>query len=128
VPTYCAAVDQVPNPRRALRALTAAQRADLVRLANRGERHPDPAVAVTAHRWAHGTEWRRWWNRVPGWLLPAASALVAAAIVLCGAADLMPMPTALVVASACVVPLVLGLLAWSSKATARTFRAVYPAE
>lgn len=121
-------MEQAPNPRKALRALPAAQRAELVRLANRGERHPDPVVASTARRWAHGTEWSRWWNRVPGWSLPAAGALVAAAIVLCGSADLMPMPAALVLAGACVVVIALGLLAWSSKATARTFRTVYPAE
>jgi hypothetical protein len=110
-----------------MRALPADQRLELLRLAKRGERHPDPAVAAVAHRWSHGPDRHRWWNRVPGWLLPLAAALVATAGIVCGVVDLIPMPLALVLAAVDLVPLCGGLLAWNSMAAARALRALYPA-
>jgi hypothetical protein len=62
------------------------QRREVLRLAARGQRHPDPAVAEAAERYAATALPAVWWNQVPGWLLPVLGAVLIAAGVVLGVA------------------------------------------
>lgn len=109
-------MSQQPSDQR--KALSAAERVSVVRLANAGERHPDDRVREAATLWAHDPSWNRWWNRVPGWLLPALGVAVIVAIVVASLPLLLVIPGALVV--------VFGLLGWNSTAAVTTVRAANP--
>ncbi|MET0491562.1 MAG: hypothetical protein ABW000_00380, partial [Actinoplanes sp.] len=60
------------------RRIPRARRREIFEYAKRGEAHPDPAAAGAAAQWARTMLRRAWWNRIPGWVQPAASiALIA---------------------------------------------------
>jgi hypothetical protein len=61
---------------RAYRQLPLRARRDAIRLAGHGQPHPDPAVAAVAEQFARAVLRTAWWNKLPGWAQPAASAVV----------------------------------------------------
>jgi uncharacterized membrane protein YidH (DUF202 family) len=93
------------------------KRGEVLRLASRGERHPDPVVAAAAHRWSHAERWNTFANRLPGWLLPSVGIIVIVLIVIAR------LPAVLIIGGVLVV--VLGSLGWMSTSSARAVRAVY---
>lgn len=96
--------------------LGARARREIFRLANAGERHPDPHVAEAAAIWAHSPRWNRLSNRIPGWVLPSVGVLL-------GVVFLVLQVPLLCVGAGLVV--ILGLLGWVSTAGARALRTVY---
>lgn len=93
------------------------KRSEILRLANRGERHPDPVVAAAAYRWSHAERWNTLVNRLPGWLLPSVGIVFIILIVITG------LPAVFIIGGVLVV--VLGCLGWISTSSARAVRAVY---
>lgn len=59
---------------RAYRLLPLRDRRDAFRHAGHGQSHPDPAVAAVVEQWSRVVLRRAWWNKLPGWAQPAASA------------------------------------------------------
>ncbi|MCW2502778.1 MAG: hypothetical protein JWO79_1062 [Actinomycetia bacterium] len=106
--------------RRAVRAIPRATRIEVLRLAQRGERYPDPAVAAAAERYAR-LEFTPWPASAPSPLLPALGVLVVAAGFL--GSDSLPL-----VLGVCVgVPVVLvGGLAWLVKRSWRPLTTLSP--
>ncbi|GAA4351835.1 hypothetical protein GCM10023087_19600 [Microbacterium rhizosphaerae] len=96
--------------------LGAPARREVFRLANTGERHPDPQVAEAAAIWAHSPRWDRLSNRIPGWVLPSVGALFGVVCLL------LQMPLLCIAAG---LVIVFGLLGWVSTAGARALRRVY---
>ncbi len=95
---------------RAFRRVPFRERRVVIREANHGRWHPDPAVAAVAEQWARAVLARRWWNRVPGWLQP----LACLALIVVGSwagASVVAVPGGL-------LALVFGLLAWQTRAAA----------
>jgi hypothetical protein len=112
----------MPQPdlisRTAWKRIGPASRREVFRLANLGQRHPDPLVCEAAYAWATDKGWDRLANRLPGWLLPAVGAVFGAVFLL------LQMP---LLAIGAVVVILFGLLGWASTAAAATVRAVYAA-
>lgn len=104
--------------------LPTATRVEVVRLAGRGEAHPDPAVRRAAHEWATMPSWSSRANRLPGWTLPAAAAVLGVLLVVVGLAVAAPWPMIVVLVAAAVVALVLGLLGANARSSAAAVRAV----
>jgi hypothetical protein len=61
-----------------MRAIPRATRIEVARHCDRGERHPDPAVAAAAERWAR-LELAPWPTSIPSVLLPGIGVLLTAA-------------------------------------------------
>jgi hypothetical protein len=93
------------------------KRSEVLRLANRGDRHPDPAIAAAAYGWSHAERWNTLANRLPGWLLPSVGIVFVVLIVITG------LPAVFIIGGVLVV--VLGCLGWMSTSSARAVRAVY---
>jgi hypothetical protein len=109
-----------------LKALGREKRAEVFRLANKGERHPDPVVALAASRWSHAERWNSLPNRAPGWLLPLVGILFIV-LALAAPVPLLHLLSPLFVVGGVVV-VVCGVLGWISTSSARTLRAIYPEE
>lgn len=99
------------------KSLSREQRSEVARLADKGERHPDPAVAAAVYSWSHAERWNKLPNRLPGWLLPSVGILF---VVL---ALITALPTVFIIGGLLVV--VLGVLGWIGTSSARTVRNVY---
>jgi hypothetical protein len=61
---------------RAYRQLPLRDRRDAFRQAGHGQSHPDPEVAAVVEQWSRVVLRRAWWNKLPGWAQPAASAVM----------------------------------------------------
>lgn len=106
----------MPNSPLTWRQLESADRREVLRLADRGERHPDPIIAEAAYRWANAPGWSRRVNRAPGWLLPAVGAVALVTVVV------LKMPVVFAIAAA--IAVVCGLLGWFGSRVAAKVRSV----
>jgi hypothetical protein len=80
-------------------------------------------VRRAAHEWATMPSWSSRANRLPGWTLPAAAAVLGVLLVVGLAVDA-PWPMIVVLVAAAVVALVLGLLGANARSSAAAVRAV----
>lgn len=110
-----------------MRALTREQRRSLFRLAQQGRTDPDVEVRAAAYEWSHDPRWNRLTNRLPGWLLPATGAVLAAAFIVASVALRAPSGPTVVLGLGCAAVVAMGLLGWLSTSNARAFRTLYPA-
>ncbi len=108
-------MDPVPDePPLTWKTMGKERRIEVLQLASRGERHPDPEIAAAAADWSNGERWDRLSNRLPGWLLPGVGALEAAMALVIG------LNPVFVVGGAVVV--LMGCLGWMATSAARKVR------
>ncbi|MEY9964931.1 hypothetical protein ABIA33_002973 [Streptacidiphilus sp. MAP12-16] len=95
----------------AWRRLPRSARIEVLNLARRQRRHPDPAVAGAAIEWARTQHWRVWWRKLPPYVLP----LVGVAETL-GCWFIAPDGVAkIAIVAAGVVVVLSGLLGWNAR-------------
>jgi len=102
------------------RRITRAQRREIFEFAKRGEPHPDPALAGAGVRWARTMRRQAWWNRIPGWVQPAASIALMVVGWWIGAGIFMVPGGALA--------LLIGLAEWNNRQAARMILRATPSE
>ncbi|WP_146246411.1 hypothetical protein [Actinoplanes xinjiangensis] len=107
---------------KAFRRLPLEARREVVRRANQGQRHPDPTVDEVTRQWSRAVLRRAWWNRLPGWVQPAAcAALMLTGWWLGSGAAFVPEDDILflILVLGGGIALVIGLLEWSTRTTAQ---------
>jgi hypothetical protein len=107
---------QPTDPRFPFTQLDYRTRVEVLKLAKRRERHPDPAVAEAAREWANHKSWQNRLNRLPGWLQPCMSLV----FVLFGLVVGVPLIVGLGL-----LAIVLGLVGWDVNRGARSVRTTY---
>lgn len=111
----------VPNKeaQAAWKRVAVSDRCEVMRLAKHGKRHADTEIAAAAFAWSHRAALNGWANTRPGWLLPSLGLV----FLLVSLVAHFPV----IFSAASVIVLILGLLGWSSTASAAAIRRVYDA-